>query len=541
MNTKIKIALAQINAQVGDLEGNSKKMIDYATRARDEFKADIIVFPELSLTAYSPEDILLRESFMKDCEDALDALVKSIHGIYALVSHPHMEHGKRYNAASMIHDGKILVTYHKQHLPNYSVFDEKRYFVEDNKPCVITIKDIPMAIAICEDIWYTDPYKQAKDGGAKMILSPNGSPFAVNIESRRLSTFRKGLEAGPMPLVYVNRIGGQDDLLFDGGSMVLDAQGQVRVHAGFFEEQLVCVDFDFSETPVKIQSSFVPELPKNDEEKVYKGLVLALRDYITKNNIPGVLLGLSGGIDSALVLSLAVDAIGADKVEAIALPSRYTSKLSFDILHELVKNFGVKHREISIDAQVDSFVATLKDHLHSQTGTTLQNIQARCRMIMLMALSNDTGKMVLNTGNKSEMAVGYTTLYGDLAGGFAVLKDVPKTMVYRLAKYRNTIAPVIPQSVIDRPPTAELAPGQTDQDTLPPYEILDQIIDRYVKETQGEAEIIAAGFAPEVVRKVISMIQRNEYKRRQAPPGVRISRQAFGRDRRFPITQRYIH
>lgn len=478
---------------------------------------------------------------MLECEQALEKLSAALQGIYCLVSHPHMENGKRYNAASMIYDGKILATYHKQHLPNYSVFDEKRYFVEDNKPCVITIKDIPMAIAICEDIWYTDPYQQAKDGGAKIILSPNGSPFAVNIESRRLSTFRKGLNIGKMPLVYVNRVGGQDDLLFDGGSMVLDSNGVVRVHAGFFEEQLLCVDFDFSSDEPAIHSPFVPTLPRNDEEKIYNALLTSIKEYFQKNKLPGALLGLSGGIDSALVLALAVDALGKDNVEAIIMPSEHTSPMSFEIAYELIKNFGVRHQEIAIDDHVALFSKKLKNHLGPNPKPIVdQNIQARCRAIILMALSNNTGSLVLVTGNKSEMAVGYTTLYGDMAGGFAPLKDVPKTMVYRLVNYRNSISPQIPQAVIDRPPTAELASGQTDQDSLPPYDILDAIIEHYVKETMSIDEIVAKGFSKEVIERVIKLIQQNEYKRRQAPVGVRISRQAFGRDRRYPITQGYI-
>lgn len=540
MTKTLKIAIAQLNTIVGDIDGNVEKMLNYAKQARDEIHADVIVYPELVVTGYSPEDLLFRQSFIDKASAGLQNFVDSINNIYCLVGHPHLENGKLYNAASLIYNGKILTTYFKQILPNYAVFDEHRYFHSGTKPCLVNIKDVPVAITVCYDVWHEDPIKQAEGVGARLMLTPNASPFEVNKDDRRQKTLGENAALGNIPIVYVNCVGGQDDLLFDGGSMVIDQNGHCAAHADFFKEQLFAVDFTFHKNTVDIATDFKQTPPKSILEKIYQALVLGVKDYVNKNNFPGVLLGLSGGIDSALVLAIAVDALGADRVETVMMPTKHTSQLSLDIANELVQNFQVKHHEISVDDIYHTFLKTLEGNVDPESqNVTAQNIQARARGVILMALSNQHGQLVLTTGNKSEMAVGYATLYGDMVGGFAVLKDVPKTMVYELVNYRNDIQQQFPQAVIDRPPTAELADNQQDQDSLPPYPILDEIIRRYVKKRQKISEIVTAGFKLDDIMHVVNLVKKNEYKRQQSPPGVRIFKQAFGRDRRYPITNKF--
>jgi NAD+ synthase (glutamine-hydrolysing) len=536
---KITIAIAQLDFLVGDIAGNTEKIINYASKARDELQADIVVFPELALSGYPPEDLLLRTDLYKQVNKALNLVRQTVTGIYILLGYPQLAKGKRYNSAALIYHKKVIATYQKQHLPNYGVFDEQRYFQAGSKPCVVKIFNTNVAISICEDIWFADVMQQAKRAGAKMMLTLNSSPFDMYKPSLREQIIAKRAKEGKMPLVYVNCVGGQDELVFDGGSMVLDAKGKVTQSVGFFAEKLMVAEF------VLVGSEVIPKpqpiLPVlSVEERVYTALVVGVRDYIEKNHFKGAVIGMSGGIDSALTLAVAVDAIGSARVKAVMMPSRYTRKMSVTDAIKCSAMLGVKCSEISIEPMFQATLTSLAAEFKGlPTDTTEENIQARCRGILLMALSNKEGLIVLSTGNKSEMAVGYSTLYGDMVGGFCVLKDVPKTWVYRLVDYRNKISLVIPKRIITRPPSAELAPGQVDQDSLPPYEVLDAILERYVENDQSLAEIVAAGFAEKEVKKVLTMINRNEYKRRQAPPGVRVTARAFGRDRRYPITSGY--
>jgi NAD+ synthase (glutamine-hydrolysing) len=537
MSTTLRVVLAQINLLVGDIEGNTEKIIACSLQARDQLYADLIVFPELSLTSYPPEDLLLRPALYQRINAALQKLQQSIQNISIIIGYPEQStEGFYYNKTSLIRDGKIVVSYTKQILPNYSVFDEKRYFKPGHQICVTDIKGIPIAITICEDLWFKRPMLEAAQAGAKLMISINASPFDHCKPLSREHTMAKRAKEANIPLIYVNLVGGQDELVFDGGSMVLNAQGDVCCNAGFFKENLLPVDMVFDQT----QTAPIPQptLPlPSEEERIYEALVLGVRDYIQKNNFPGALIGLSGGIDSALTLAIAVDAIGHNNVEAVMMPSRYTSEKSLSDAKTMANTLNVKYRTISIETVFQTFLQTLAPEFGDLAeDTTEQNLQSRCRGMILMALSNKLGSIVLATGNKSEMSVGYTTLYGDMAGGFCVLKDVFKTWVYRLANYRNRISPIIPQRIIDRAPTAELKEDQTDQDTLPSYPLLDAILERYIEQDQSPEEIIAAGFAEAIVLQIIRMVDRNEYKRRQAPIGVRITQRAFGRDRRYPVT-----
>jgi NAD+ synthase (glutamine-hydrolysing) len=538
MSKKLRIVIAQLNLIVGDIQGNVTKHIQAATTARDTLHADVIVFPELSITGYPPEDLLNRPSFIADANQALNELKLKIENIHCIVGHPHANSKGLHNACSVIYNGTILGRYSKQHLPNYGVFDERRYFVAGESHGVISIHDIPVGIVICEDLWFANPVEQAANQGARIILSPNASPFEVNKQTERQQMLAKRAKSANIPIVYANQVGGQDDLVFDGGSMVIDSDGKICQHAGFFKESLLPVDIDITPAESRVQQS--PYILPPDDEKIYQCLVLAVRDYVQKNNFPGALIGLSGGIDSALTLAIAVDALGKDRVSAIMMPSRFTADISVEDADALVKNLDVHHETLSIEAPFTSFLSTLAPVFgDKKPDITEENLQARCRGMLLMALSNKTGRIVLTTGNRSEMAVGYATLYGDMAGGFAVLKDIPKTVVYRLAKYRNQIEAIIPQRIIDRPPTAELAFDQKDEDSLPPYSILDQILTLYINQEQSIQEISNAGFDRGTVEKVIQLINRSEYKRRQAAVGPRIDHTAFGRDRRYPITSGY--
>ncbi|MEE8197413.1 MAG: NAD+ synthase [Acidiferrobacterales bacterium] len=536
MSRSLRIVMGQLNLLVGDIDGNADKLIRAANRARDEIGGDLIVFPELALTGYPPEDLLLRADLLERAEKGLAAIAGAVHGVDVIIGHPHRRGDRLYNAASVVHNGKIIATYLKQLLPNYGVFDEKRYFAPGNNPCVIDIHGVPVGVTICEDVWQAGPVEQSANAGAGVLVNLNGSPYHVNKIEERIENVAQRARASSVPIIYVNLVGGQDELVFDGESFVVDATGALTQRAAPFEEQLLAVDIDTSVRPMApVAGTIEPQL--GEIESVYQALVLGVRDYVDKNDFPGVVLGLSGGIDSGLTLAIAVDAIGADRVEAVMMPSRYTADMSLEDARAEAEALGVAYRVISIEPMFEAFFKGLGDEFRGfAPGVTEENIQSRIRGVLLMAISNKTGKMVLATGNKSEMAVGYATLYGDMVGGFAAIKDVPKTLVYRLAEYRNQIQAAIPRRVIEREPSAELAADQKDTDTLPPYNLLDAILERYVERDLGPEEIAAAGFDFTTVQKVVRMVDRNEYKRRQAAPGVRITPRAFGRDRRYPIT-----
>ncbi|HET8808104.1 MAG TPA: NAD+ synthase [Methylophaga sp.] len=536
----LTVVLAQINPVVGDVAGNTAKIIRAANSARDQLKAALVVFPELCLTGYPAEDLLLRPGLQKRVDKALTILRNKISGIYIVIGHPLGEVGQElYNAASVIADGQIVCQYFKQMLPNYSVFDEKRYFIEGHLPAVFSLNGIKLGITICEDIWFTGPAAQAKDAGAELLLNLNASPFQQGKSALRFDAVRQRAIENQLPMLYVNQVGGQDELVFDGGSFALDSQGDLQMQAAVFVDELAVVTIEKSQTGKILISGQVTE-PLSLLASVYQALVLGLRDYVEKNHFPGVVLGLSGGIDSALTLALAVDALGADRVQTVMMPSRYTAQMSLDDAAQMASQLGVGYSVLSIEPVFDSFLKTLDERFAGKAAdTTEENIQARCRGVLLMAISNKTGAMVLSTGNKSEMAVGYSTLYGDMAGGFSPLKDVYKTLVFALSKYRNQLSAIIPERIINRPPSAELAADQRDEDSLPPYPLLDQILERYIADDGCFEDLVAEGFAAETVAQVIKMVDRNEYKRRQAPPGIRITSRAFGRDRRYPITSGY--
>ena len=534
------LVLGQINTIVGDVIGNVKKVIDAAEHARDELNADLVVFPELTLTGYPPEDLLHRPDFIKRVELGLEKLKKDLYGITIVIGHPSGQvREDLYNAASVIIDGQCLITYFKQYLPNYSVFDEERYFVKGNSPGIFECKGIKFGITVCEDIWFKDPTNQAADHGAEVLLNLNASPYRQGkCQLREVEVRRRVAESG-LPIVYVNQVGGQDELVFDGGSFVISANGQKVARAPAWREGLFPVNITREQDG---QLNLVGEVvaKESDLEMIYRGLVVGLRDYIEKNDFPSVVIGLSGGIDSAMTLALAVDALGSDRVKTVMMPSKYTSQMSLDDAAEMASLLNVTHSIIPIDPITDQFNTSLLDHFYGlPADITEENIQARSRGVLLMALSNKTGAMVLSTGNKSEMAVGYSTLYGDMAGGFSPLKDVYKSLVYRLADYRNNLAEIIPTRIITRPPSAELADEQLDQDSLPAYEILDVLLEQYIANDLCYEEMVSIGNDPELIAQVIRLVDRNEYKRRQAPPGIRITDRAFGRDRRYPITSGY--
>lgn len=540
-----RIALAQLNLTVGDIDGNVAKVIDWTLRARERFQADLIVFPELTLSGYPPEDLVKRADFMAACDAAVLRLLRELpHGIGVVIGTPERKDGARYNSAIVLRDGAVVARYHKQRLPNYGVFDELRYFTPGDAPCVFAPpgggEALTLGLTICEDIWHPEPIAQSKDAGARLMLNLNASPYQHDKPSLREQTLRARVAEAGLPIVYVNLIGGQDELVFDGGSMVMDASGKVIHRLPMFEEALGCIEVD-QDGAIRPGDGIHAE-PLDETAAIYRALVLAIRDYAHKNGFKGALLGLSGGIDSALTLALAVDALGADQVEAVMMPSRYTADISQLDAAAQAQALGVAYHVIPIEPAFTAFQQMLAPILHGRpTGITDENLQARSRGVVLMGLSNATGKLLLTTGNKSEMAVGYATLYGDMAGGFAPLKDVPKMLVYRLAEYRNALSPVIPERVIIRPPSAELRPNQKDEDSLPPYPVLDAILEAYIERMEGIPEIVARGFDEATVRRVIRMVDLAEYKRRQAPPGVKITSRAFGRERRMPITNGFRH
>jgi len=531
----LKIALAQINFLVGNITANINNIIEAAVHARDQLNADIIVFPELTITGYPAEDLLLRADFIAAANNAVYQLVDRVDGIALVIGFPELDGNKLYNSAAVLHQGVMLACYRKQALPNYGVFDEQRYFTAGNQPCVFEFNGTFIGLTICEDVWKSGIIDATKQAGAELLLTLNASPFNSGKIHQREAIICKHVKAAQIPLVYVNQVGGQDELIFDGASFVTDSQGNIVFRAEEFKEQISVVEFD-GNNPVK--QALAPLY--NETSREYQALVLGIKDYVRKNGFQGAILGLSGGIDSALVLALAVDALGPDKVEAVLMPSRYTQTMSNEDAIVEADALGVKYHIIPIEPAVNAFTGMLAEvFAGTAKDTTEENIQARCRGVILMALSNKQGKLLLTTGNKSEMSVGYATLYGDMAGGFAPIKDVPKLLVYQLAYYRNTLSGVIPERVITRPPSAELAPDQIDADSLPPYEVLDPILERYVELDQSAEEIIAAGFQREDVARAINLVDRNEYKRRQSPPGIRITSRAFGRDRRYPITSGY--
>jgi len=538
MSKKLRIVLAQLNFTVGDIDGNLEKLIQSANQARDTHKADLIIFPELSITGYPPEDLLLRPSFLELADTALNTFKSKVQGIHCLVGHPHQTSQGLFNSCSLIYNGTLLGRYNKQYLPNYGVFDECRYFTPGNSPCVLSIHGIPLSIMICEDLWHRAPAHQAGIQGAQLILVPNASPFESDKQERRSAILLKRAKAANAAICYVNCVGGQDELVFDGGSMVIDPNGTICQHAGFFNEILFPVDIEISTTDTKINT--IPFTLPTVEKRIYDCLVLGVRDYIHKNGFSGAIIGVSGGIDSALTLAIAVDALGKENVSAIYMPSPFNAAISSEDAQQLANNLGVEYSIIPIESAYTHFLTLLAPSFSGKKpDITEENIQSRCRGIILMALSNKLGRLVLSTGNRSEFAVGYTTLYGDMVGGYAILKDVPKTFVYRLAHYRNQIQPIIPQRTLDRPPTAELAPDQKDDDTLPPYAVLDPLLELYLNQEKSIQQIIQLGFESTMVEKVVNLIKKSEYKRRQAPPGVHINHASFIRDWRYPLTSKF--
>lgn len=531
----LKIAIAQINLTVGAIHTNQQKIIQTAEKSRDQLQADIVIFPELSITGYPPEDLLLRPDFIDQANHAVEHIAQTVTGIDIVLGYPEIDGYKLYNSASVLRDGKKLATYRKNALPNYGVFDEHRYFTSASETCVFHANGSKIGLTICEDIWQTDLINQNKQAGADLILTLNASPFHAGKIHEREDIVCQQAKQSSIPVVYVNAIGGQDELVFDGASFVTNAKGEIVSRAPEFEQDLSIVEFEQNQPKPTTCAPLYNEISSE-----YKALVLGVKDYVHKNGFKGAVLGLSGGIDSALVLAVAVDALGAENVEAVLMPSRYTQDMSNEDAALEAKALGINYHIIPIEPAVTAFSGMLSNvFAGSQKDTTEENIQARCRGIILMALSNKQGKLLLTTGNKSEMSVGYATLYGDMAGGFAPIKDVPKLLVYQLAEYRNTLSPVIPQRVITRPPSAELAPDQIDEDSLPPYSILDPILEMYVEKDFTAQQIIEAGYSEDAVNRAISLVDRNEYKRRQAPPGIRITPRAFGRDRRYPITSGY--
>jgi len=538
MAGSLRIVLAQLNLLVGDVGGNTDRMIAAIGQARDRLQAHAIAFPELALTSYPPEDLLFRPGLFRRLDEAFARLKQEARGIDVVVGYPEREGSTLYNAACVLRDGIVVANYRKQHLPNYGVFDEKRYFAAGDRPCVVEIAGMPLGLTICEDLWHPGPMGQSVAAGARAVLNINASPYHRRKHDERAQLVAQRAAEHGTPILYLNLVGGQDELVFDGESFVVDGTGAITQRVEAFTEGLMTVELTGAKPAIPRSGEVAPLL--GEEESVYRALVLGVRDYVNKNGFPGVVIGLSGGIDSALTLCIAVDALGADRVHGVLMPSRYTAPMSLEDAHAAAAALNVATSTVSIEPMFKAFVQELASEFRGAAGnTTEENLQARVRGMILMAISNKTGRMVLTTGNKSEMAVGYATLYGDMAGGFAAIKDVPKVLVYRLARWRNSQGQAIPQRVFDRPPSAELAPDQKDTDSLPPYEVLDPILERFVERDESPEDIVAAGFDAATVQHVVAMIDRNEYKRRQAPPGVRITPRAFGRDRRYPITSGY--
>lgn len=530
----MKIAIVQFNPIVGDVVGNANRIIEFCLQAQNRH-VNAVIFPELAITGYPPEDLLLRADFIAHVERELDRIANTVPLLKVILGYPEQDEAGLYNSVAVLHDGTLIANYRKQQLPNYGVFDEKRYFQPGTSPCVIDIQGVQVGLTVCEDIWTADACSQLKQAGAELIINLNASPFEVNKLEKRQRTLQKRTQESGLPIVYVNQVGGQDELVFDGASFVINGAGVVTQRVPAFEEALAIVDFVREDGLSPIATTLAP--PSSELASIYNALVLGVRDYVTKNKFSGAVLGLSGGIDSALTLAIAVDALGSEQVEVLLMPSRYTADMSNEDAAKQAVDMGVDYNIIPIAPAVEAFsgmLASVFDGLSNDV--TEENIQARCRGVLLMAVSNKKRKILLTTGNKSEMSVGYATLYGDMAGGVAPIKDVPKMMVYALSKYRNELSAVIPERVIERPPSAELAPDQKDEDSLPAYPILDDILARYIEQDESRQQIIAAGFDVDVVDKILQLVERNEYKRRQAPPGIKITSRAFGRERRYPMT-----
>jgi NAD+ synthase (glutamine-hydrolysing) len=539
MSESLRVALVQLDLLVGDVEGNATQMIEAARHARASLAADLVVFPELALSGYPPEDLLFHRGFRAQIEAGLARLAQELPDCSVLVGFPEYTPEGIYNAAALIQEQRVTAVHRKAELPNYKVFDEKRYFRAGHEPTVVAVKGFRVGVLICEDVWEHGPAQHAREAGAELLVSINASPFELHKQREREAVVRQRVRDVQCPLIYLNLLGGQDELIFDGNSFVMDTDGRVVQRIPAFEAGISLVEITRNEAGVaSVPAAVAPEL--SEEASIYSALVLGVRDYVGKHGFPGVVMGLSGGVDSALTLAIAVDALGAGKVHAVMMPSRYTSQMSLDDAQQEARILGVHYSVLSIEAMFEATLATLASEFAGLAAdTTEENIQARCRMLLLMGISNKTGRMLLTTGNKSEMAVGYATLYGDMAGGFAPIKDLSKQLVYRLAAYRNAAAAVIPERVLTRAPSAELRPGQKDSDSLPPYEVLDAILEAFIEEDLSVEEIVARGFDKATVVRVLDMVKRNEYKRRQAPPGVRVSRRAFGRDWRYPITNGY--
>jgi NAD+ synthase (glutamine-hydrolysing) len=550
----LKICIAQLNFVVGDMAGNAQKII---TAARTAYAQGVrlLLTPELSICGYAAEDLFLRPAFIAACDDAVKTVARELiglKGMHVVVGHPmggdirskSVAVHRRYNAASVLSEGRVLETYAKRELPNYQVFDERRYFIPGQGTCVFQVEGVSVGLLICEDAWFDEPGLLAKESGAEMLAVINASPFHAGKGGERVARMAERARALDLPVVYAHLVGGQDEVVFDGASFALDADGSVVARAPGFQEELFMVQAEREQGRLKLGGHLVHE--RSLEADLWDALVLGVRDYIGKNGFPGVLLGLSGGIDSALVLAIAVDALGRDKVRAVMMPSPYTADISWIDARDMAARLGVRYNEISITPEFEAFKASLAQEFKGlPEDTTEENIQARIRGVLLMALSNKFGSIVLTTGNKSEMATGYCTLYGDMAGGFAVIKDLLKTTVFKLARWRNVHDPYgtgispIPDRIIERPPSAELRPDQVDQDSLPPYEVLDAILGRYMENDEGVEQIVAAGFDRALVVRVARLIRVNEYKRRQAPVGIRVTHRSFGKDWRYPITGKF--
>lgn len=538
----VRIAMAQFDFPVGDVAGNRDRIARMIAEARDEYEADIVLFPELALSGYPPEDLLYRPSFLRDCQVALDGIAANVHGIVAVVGWPQAAGAVVYNAASVLRDGAIEQTYRKRELPNYAVFDERRYFDvdPDRDDCVFEVDGTRVGLVICEDLWFAEPIASTVAKGAQLVLVPNASPFERDKHAQRDTLLAQRVSETGAAIAYLNVVGGQDALVFDGASVVADGDGSVHPAAAAFTDQWLVVDFDSASrrfTPVQ----WMVDGDESRDALAWRAVVRGTRDYFAKNGFKHAWLGLSGGIDSSLVLAIAVDALGAENVTAVRMPSRYTADLSNDLAQEQCDAMAVKLIALAIEKPFQGYLDTLAETFAGKpVDTTEENLQSRARGALLMALSNKFGGLVLTTGNKSEYAVGYATIYGDMCGGYAPIKDLYKTEVFSLARWRNTVGDrVVPEAVIDRPPSAELRENQKDQDSLPPYDVLDAILLRHVDQEQSREEIVAAGFDAATVDKVLKLVRIGEWKRHQAAPGPKVSRRAFGRERRYPITNGY--
>ena len=539
-STSLRIGIVQENPVVGDIKGNTKLAIKCIQTLKNNSNPHVIVFSEMFLTGYPPEDLLYREDLLDDVDKSLKKLSKVSPNIYLVIGYPRKKKNKLFNSAGVIYKGSLQLEYFKQELPNYKVFDEKRYFSPGKGPCLFEVKGKKIALTICEDIWHTKAIRQAARRGAELVLNLNASPFHRNKFEERKELVSRHAKKFNIPIIYINQVGGQDELVFDGASMIISPTGECLVTFPSFKTHTESIEIELSGRRLVNEKNRINQKSRSELQDLYEALVLGTKDYIRKNGFSGAIIGSSGGIDSALTAVIAVDAIGSDQVKTFMMPFDYTAQISIEDANKLAKNLGISHKVISIKDIFSSFEKSLEEvFLGKEKDKTEENLQSRSRGVLLMAISNKLGSLVLTTGNKSETAVGYSTLYGDTAGGFSVLKDVPKTWVYQLAKYRNTIKEVIPQRIIDRQPSAELAPNQKDSDSLPDYEILDEIIELYVEKDASIEDIVSKGLDKKTAEEVIRLIDKSEYKRRQAPPGVRITDRGFGKDRRYPITNRY--